>query len=98
MTEQKAAGDELGVLDRPADPGGARRAGLFDNLPGRRENRCQTWAANTILSGGSSSSCSGSRSPSLPPSLEVLRKVESEMAAVWQARRRGQGQVLESWR
>jgi len=61
----------------------AREAGLFDNLPGAgkplaslAEGYDPLWWVKQLVQREQISV--------LPPSLEMLRKVESEMAAVWQ--------------
>ena len=61
----------------------AREAGLFDNLPGAgkplaslAEGYDPLWWVNQLVQREQISV--------LPPSLEMLRKVESEMAAIWQ--------------
>jgi Domain of unknown function (DUF1992) len=60
----------------------AREAGLFDNLPGAgkplaslAEGYDPLWWVKQLVQREQISA--------LPPSLEMLRKVESEMAAVW---------------
>ena len=82
MTEQKPPGMswESWIEQQIRE---AREAGLFDNLPGAgkplpglAEGYDPLWWVNQLVQREQISV--------LPPSLEVLRKVESEMAAVWQ--------------
>ncbi len=82
MTEQKPPGMswESWIEQQIRE---AREAGLFDNLPGAgkplpglAEGYDPLWWVKQLVQREQISV--------LPPSLEVLRKVESEMAAVWQ--------------
>jgi hypothetical protein len=82
MTEQKPPGMSWeSWIDQQIRE--AREAGLFDNLPGAgkplpglAEGYDPLWWVKQLVQREQISV--------LPPSLEVLRKVESEMAAVWQ--------------
>lgn len=82
MTEQKPPGMswESWIEQQIRE---AREAGLFDNLPGAgkplaslAEGYDPLWWVKQLVQREQISV--------LPPSLEMLRKVESEMAAVWQ--------------
>jgi hypothetical protein len=82
MTEQKPPGTswESWIEQQIRE---AREAGLFDNLPGAgkplpslTDEYDPLWWVKQLAQREQISM--------LPPSLEVLRKVESEMAAVWQ--------------
>ena len=82
MTEQKPPGMSWeSWIDQQIRE--AREAGLFDNLPGAGKplpnlggEYDPLWWIKQLVQREQISV--------LPPSLEVLRKVESEMAAVWQ--------------
>ena len=82
MTEQKPPGMswESWIEQQIRE---AREAGLFDNLPGAgkplaslAEGYDPLWWVKQLVQ--------REKISVLPPSLEMLRKVESEMAAVWQ--------------
>ncbi|HWP75635.1 MAG TPA: DUF1992 domain-containing protein [Methylomirabilota bacterium] len=82
MTEQKPPGTswESWIEQQIRE---AREAGLFDNLPGAGKPLANLtdeydplWWVKQLAQREQISL--------LPPSLEVLRKVESEMAAIWQ--------------
>jgi len=82
MTEQKPPGTswESWIEQQIRE---AREAGLFDNLPGAGKPLANLtdeydplWWVKQLAQREQISM--------LPPSLEVLRKVESEMAAIWQ--------------
>jgi hypothetical protein len=82
MTEQKPPGMSWeSWIDQQIRE--AREAGLFDNLPGAGKPLANLadgydplWWIKQLVQREQISV--------LPPSLEVLRKVESELAAVWQ--------------
>ena len=82
MTEQKPPGMSWETwIDQQIRE--AREAGLFDNLPGAgkplpnlTDEYDPLWWVKQLAQREQISM--------LPPSLEVLRKVESEMAAIWQ--------------
>lgn len=82
MTEQKPPGMSWETwIDQQIRE--AREAGLFDNLPGAgkplaslAEGYDPLWWVKQLVQ--------REKISVLPPSLEVLRKVESEMAAIWQ--------------
>ena len=82
MTEQKPPGTswESWIEQQIRE---AREAGLFDNLPGAgkplaslAEGYDPLWWVKQLVQ--------REKISVLPPSLELLRKVESEMAAIWQ--------------
>jgi Domain of unknown function (DUF1992) len=82
MTEQKPPGMswESWIEQQIRE---AREAGLFDNLPGAgkplaslAEGYDPLWWVKQLVQ--------REKISVLPPSLELLRKVESEMAAIWQ--------------
>jgi hypothetical protein len=82
MTEQKPPGTswETWIEQQIRE---AREAGLFDNLPGAgkplaslAEGYDPLWWVKQLVQ--------REKISVLPPSLELLRKVESEMAAIWQ--------------
>ena len=82
MTEQKPPGMSWETwIDQQIRE--AREAGLFDNLPGAgkplaslAEGYDPLWWVKQLVQ--------REKISVLPPSLELLRKVESEMAAIWQ--------------
>jgi Domain of unknown function (DUF1992) len=95
MTEQKPPGMswESWIEQQIRE---AREAGLFDNLPGAgkplaslAEGYDPLWWVKQLVKREQISV--------LPPSLEVLRKVESEMVAVWKLGDEARS-GLESWR